>query len=99
MTKPKTQPTPTLDIRELAGGSIFYVEFIKRSTGELRKMRCRLGVEKNLTGKGMNYDPAKHDLLCVYDLDKEAYRMIALESIQRITIRGETFVLPVREGD
>jgi hypothetical protein len=51
--------------------STFYVEFIKRSTGELRKMRCRFGVKKHLKGGTQNYEPREHDLLSVWDFDAE----------------------------
>ena len=72
-------------------GSIFYVEFIKRTTGELRKMQCRLGVKKHLKGGSKAYDSAAKNLLTVFDMKAEGYRSIPLESIQCLTIGGQTF--------
>jgi len=80
-------------IRELAGGTIFSLKFIKRSNGELREMVCRLGVKKHLATNGREraYDPAEKGLLCVYDLQKKGYRSIPLENILEIRIKGKVY--------
>ncbi len=70
-------------------GRIFGVEFVKRSTGELRRMNARLGVTKHLKGGTRAYDPAAHALLCVFDLQKGAYRSVALDALTRVCIDGE----------
>jgi len=75
----------------VADGAIFYVEFIKRSTGELRKMRCRLGVKKYLNGGMRAYNPAKKNLLGVFDMDARGYRSIPLEGIRRLSVGGQHF--------
>jgi hypothetical protein len=72
-------------------GAFVGVEFIKRTTGELRKMNCRLGVQKNLTGAGMGYDPIKKNLMTVWDVQKNGYRMINLESVQAVRVNGVRF--------
>lgn len=78
-------------IREKAGDTFFSVEFIKKN-GDLRKMVCRLNVKKGVTGAGMSYDPTSKGLLCVYDVQKEGFRMINIDTIQHIQIRGEVGV-------
>lgn len=78
-------------IRSLAGGTIFSATFTKRSDGSLRKMRCRLKVRKDVTGAGMAYDPVSKGLLPVYDMAKRGYRMIPLDALKSLTIRGETY--------
>ena len=75
----------------VSGGQIFSVEFIKRSTGELRKMTCRMGVKKHLRGGSKAYDSKTKNLLTVYSLDSEGYRSIPVENVQRITVSGQTF--------
>ena len=88
-------PQQSFNHRNLANlvsdGAIFYVEFIKRSTGELRKMRCRMGVKKHLKGGGRAYNPAKKNLLSVFDMDARGYRSIPLEGIQRLSVGGQHF--------
>lgn len=73
-------------------GVFFGVEFIKRTTGELRKMVCRGGVQKHLKGGTLAYDPAKKNLIGVWDSTVEdntkAYRMISVEGIKTLNAGG-----------
>lgn len=74
-----------------SNGQFFSIEFEKRTTGELRIMRCRTGVKKflaeNPTRPGVNF--AANYSLCVYDVDKGGYRTIPVEGITRIMISSE----------
>lgn len=74
-----------------ADGKIFSVTFIKRTTGERRTMVCRLGVKSHLKGGEKSFDDAEHRLLTVFDTAKDAYRSIALESVEQIKINGEVW--------
>jgi len=76
------------EIRSRAEDTIFSCHFIKKD-GSLRKMVCRLGVQKGVKGVGMSYDPTEKGLLCVYDMQKLAFRMINLRTIVRLQIKGE----------
>jgi hypothetical protein len=78
-----------------AGGRVFRVRFIKRTTGEIRDLVGRLGVTKGVTGVGMKYDPADKGLMTVYDFQKKAFRMINLETIQEIQFKGRIFKIKV----
>lgn len=73
-------------------GSIFSVTFTKRTTSEERKMLCRTGVKKGVKGIGMAYNPEERDLVVVYDMQKRAFRMIPLEGIKEIKVRGLRYV-------
>jgi len=75
------------EIRQRAGDTFFSVHFIKKN-GDLRKMVCRLNVKKGVKGVGMSYNPVEKGLLCVFDVQKEGFRMINLDTIQHIQIRG-----------
>lgn len=75
----------------VSDGTIFLVEFIKRSNGELRKMVCRLGVKKHLRGGSKAYDSKQHNLLTVFDMEKEGYRSIPVDAIQWLSVNGQTF--------
>ena len=68
-------------------GSIFSVVFLKKN-GEVRKMVCRFGVKKHLKGGSLSFDPLQRALLVVFDMQKEAYRMINLETISQIQMKG-----------
>jgi hypothetical protein len=67
-------------------GSIFTVLYEKvRSNGEVRKVNCRLGVQKFLKGTGKGVSP-EAQVLTVYDLQKANYRSLACEGILEATI-------------
>jgi len=80
-------------------GVFFSVEFIKRTTGELRKMVCRGGVKKYVNGKGMAYDPASKGLVGIWDSTvadpAKAYRMISAEGVKAVVAGGVRYeVIP-----
>jgi hypothetical protein len=75
-------------LRELlGGGKIASVRFIKRSDNTERRMICRTGVHKGVTGKGASYDPASKNLLTVFDMEKQAFRTIPAENVVEVTAR------------
>jgi len=78
-------------IRRKAGKTIFRCTFTKRTTNEQRVMVCRLEVAKDIKGVGMGYDPAKADLITVWDMQKHAYRMINLQAVTELKIRGKVY--------
>lgn len=86
----KIDTTNAVKLIRATQGKIFTVSFIKKD-GTLRKMNCRLGVTKHLKGGELAFDPKEYDLIPVFDLQKNAYRMINLDSLVEITINGETF--------
>jgi len=69
-------------------GTIFSCHFIKKN-GDYRKMVARLGVKKGVTGKGMKFDPIARNLLPVYDMQKQGFRMINFSTIEYLKVRGK----------
>jgi hypothetical protein len=73
-------------------GRVFSVDFIKRSTGEVRTITCRQGVHKYLKGVGATYNSGQRGLLRVVDMaliargDTSPYRSIPIEGIRRVRI-------------
>jgi len=66
---------------QATNGSIFTVLYEKvRSNGKIRKVNCRLGVQKFLKGTGKGASP-EAQVLTVYDLQKANYRSLACEGI------------------
>lgn len=78
-----------LKIKETKG-KFFSAGFIKKDKS-IRTMICRLGVTKNLTGKGMSYNPIEKRVLPVFDCAKQSYRMINLKTVFMLKIAGVTY--------
>ena len=76
-----------LELLEKNKSNIFSVVFLKKD-GSIRRMLCRFGVKKHLKGGKLAFDPRERILLVVFDMQKEAYRMINLETISNITMKG-----------
>lgn len=79
-------------LQEKIKGQIFAVHFIKKN-GKLRKMNCRKGVRIGLKGVGLKFDPEEKGLMVVYDLKKNAYRMINLNTIRQINFQKTKFTV------
>lgn len=73
-------------------GSIFSVDFVKND-GTVRAITCRLGVVKGIKGVGQAFEPSEYDLLTVFDMSKQDYRMIRLNTLKRVTVDGQTFAV------
>ena len=71
-------------------GRIFRAKFVKKD-GSLREMVCRLGVRKYVNGVGRNFDPKDYELVGVFDMQKDAHRMINIKTLQALTINGTTY--------
>lgn len=76
--------------RDLVGNGFATVKFVKRSDGNVRKMNFRLGVKKHLRGGEVAYDPAKHNLVVVYDVQARGYRSIPLDGVLELKTQGRT---------
>jgi len=74
-------------------GKIFGVRFIKRTNGEMRTMSARRGVTKGVNGQGLKYDPESKQLLTVYDMHKQGYRMINTNDIMNLRINGNLYMI------
>lgn len=82
-------------------GSIYTIEFTKKTTGELRVMNCRQNVFKHSSGGSNNLD-GKPDVIGTYDVQianklpeeerKKAYRAIWLDGVKSIRGGGQEVV-------
>jgi len=73
-------------------GKIFSAVFMKKD-GEKRKIVCRRGVSKHVTGKGLKFNPESRELIGVYDMHKKAYRFINIKTLEKIKIDGEEYFI------
>ena len=69
-------------------GKIFSATFIKKD-GTVRHIVARIGVTKGVTGKGLSFDPLQKLLLPVFDMQKNEYRMINMNTLSEIKLGGE----------
>lgn len=74
-------------------GKIFTVTFVKRSNGDRRMMNCRLGVKKYLHGGELPYWPDDHNLIPVFDLKKNDYRMISADTLESLKIGNDVYMI------
>lgn len=75
-----------------SNGKIFSVKFLKKDNS-LRQMTCRLGVKKHLKGGELSFNPKEYDLIPVFDLGKNSYRMINLESLLELNIENQKYIV------
>jgi len=80
-----------LDLITGAKGHIFSCKFVKRTTGEVRSMTCRVKVKKGVKGIGMSYKPSDKNLLPVFDMQNDGFRMINLDTIFEVKVEGTVY--------
>jgi hypothetical protein len=79
-------------VSEYQGTDEFEVEFIKRTTGLTRVMKCKKGVTEFLKGGVPPYSFREKNLVCVYDVENKGYRTIPLENLQRVKIDNKEYI-------
>jgi hypothetical protein len=70
-------------------GKFFTVEFVKRTTGQLRRLNGRT-VPPKPDGKPA-YNFTHHNLIVVWDVKKHQYRSVPIENIVRINANHRTY--------
>lgn len=59
--------------------------------GDVRVLNGRLGVKKHLKGGTMAYNPADYKLLTIFDMQKQGYRTIPLDTVSEVVASGVTY--------
>ena len=82
-------------------GKVFTVNFVKRTTGEVRKMNARTRVRNYVTGEGMKYNPISKNLITVFDMAiaktlpkdqrHKAYRHINIDGLKTLLTNRKTY--------
>jgi hypothetical protein len=78
-------------LRHPSNAKEFVVEFVKRSTLEVRMMKATTRYAEFLKGGELPYDTVEKGLLPVWDLEKQAFRSIPLDSVVVIKVQGRTY--------
>lgn len=71
-------------------GKIFSATFTK-ADGTERTGAFRVGVQKDLKGKGLQYDRRKAHNIVVWDMNASGYRTIKTDRLKSIRIEGKTY--------
>ena len=71
----------------------FFSAYFRKKDGMPREMVCRRGVTKHLRGGKLPYDPKVRQLLPVFDMVANDYRMVRLATLVSFNIGGETFII------
>jgi hypothetical protein len=87
------------DVKESGAGKVFWVRFIKRTTGDIREMLCRFDVKSFLKGGKASYNPKDFNLMCVFDMQKLEYRTVNLEGLLELRISGSHYVVTSELGE
>lgn len=74
-------------------GNFFRACFLKKD-GTVREMTARFGVKKHLKGGKLKYNPTEYNYIVVFDVEKEAYRTINMESLIFLRYNGKEVVGP-----
>jgi len=78
-------------------GSFFSIDFIKRSTGEVRTMTATTNYQTKLAGGEAAYDFAEKKLIPVWDTINKGFRSIPTDAVLVIRAKGNTYTI-AQEG-
>lgn len=70
--------------------SIFSVLFTKKD-GSKRSMNARLDVKSKLKGGGLKYNPANFNYIIAYDMRKNNYRTININTLERLKLNKQEY--------
>ena len=78
----------------ITNGKIFSSTFVKKD-GTHRLLTGRLKVTKGLkeNAKTRPYDPSKYNLVCVYDMKAEGYRMLNINTLTNLSINANKYII------
>jgi len=80
-------------LRHPANAKHFVVEFVKRSTGEIRVMNATTQYAEHLKGGELKYDIVEKGLLPVWDLDNQGFRSIPLDAVILIKVKNQKYTI------
>lgn len=72
-------------------GKIFSAVFVKKDHS-IRKMNCKFHVRTRLSGGGLKFRPVEKGLKVVFDLQKDEYRCINLNTLILIRYQGKNYI-------
>ena len=79
------------DIISLFFNQIIVVYYIKRTTGEMRRMACVYNPGVDQQPEDLRYNREKKNLLLVWDVEKADWRQISMDAVQKIVVGRNEF--------
>lgn len=78
----------------ITNGKIFSSTFVKKD-GTHRLLTGRLKVTKGLkeNAKKRPYNPEEYNLVCVYDMKAEGYRMLNINTLTKLSINANKYII------
>ena len=78
-------------------GKIMTIAYRKKD-GSLRTINTRTGVKKDITGKGLTYNPDEYGYVILWDLNKKAYRTVNVNTVTTLKGGGEIYKIQENLG-
>jgi len=78
-------------------GKIMTIAYRKKD-GTLRTINTRTGVKKDITGKGLTYNPDEYGYVILWDLNKKAYRTVNVDTVTTLKGGGEIYKIQENLG-
>ena len=78
-------------------GKIMTIAYRKKD-GTLRTINTRTGVKKDITGKGLTYNPDEYGYVILWDLNKKAYRTVNVNTVTTLKGGGEIYKIQENLG-
>lgn len=85
-------PEQAKELIDGAGTTMFDVVFQKKD-GTLRRMNAMKGVKKHLQGGTLKYNPKERGYVIVFDIKKQGYRTINLNTLRSLRLRGQKYII------
>tara|TARA_R110000822_G_scaffold165828_1_gene306337 strand:+ start:131 stop:412 length:282 start_codon:yes stop_codon:yes gene_type:complete len=73
------------ELLENSNGRIFSARF-KKKDNTIRNITCRIEVKKGIKFVGRTFNPKEKNLLGVYDMQKQGFRFININTLQHIKL-------------
>ena len=78
------------DLIKASKGKIFTAKNIKKD-GSRRVLNGRLNVQKGVKGLGLGYNPDDFNMMTVFDMQKENFRMLNVDTMYELSINKEKY--------
>ena len=82
--------------KNLGYGILFFHDVV--GDGSLRTINTRTGVKKDITGKGLTYNPDEYGYVILWDLNKKAYRTVNVNTVTTLKGGGEIYKIQENLG-
>ena len=87
---PRISKAEAKDLIKASKGKIFTAKNIKKD-GSRRVLNGRLNVQKGVKGLGLGYNPDDFNMMTVFDMQKENFRMLNVDTMYELSINKENY--------